>query len=452
MRGRGARASTPDDVAFPTGRNRFVESPRGARHRTFDAPTDFHADEDDDFASARPERRAFSTWEGPVFTGGERSALPTLRALFQLDPECNRALTHGFHPYAARMPPSLVRQAVAKWSQPGQTVLDPFCGSGTVLVEAYAQGRKAVGVDASPLAVEIALTRTTLLSFEERHALLEAGQKIAEDSADRARRRQKIEGIAAWARREHEKFFPHVFLEMFGLRNLIFEYKGPPAVVRALRMCLSSMLAKFMRQGESAPRDGNVKRIGRGVPSNFFGRRVQELANQLSNLQMDVPGGTKPPRVVQGDACDLKDVAKASVHLVVTSPPYAGVYDYGNMHASRFAWLALDQRPLLLKQIGARTSGMGATPDSWNASRRAWLAQIAQSLSPGGHAVIVAGDGVVGDAPENAQSTIWNDSMTQGLEPVAWASQERPSRDGRVREIFGNRARREHILLLRRRP
>jgi len=61
------------------------------------------------------------------------------------------------------MHPSIARGAVEAFTAPGDAVVDPFCGSGTVLVEAMGLGRRALGVDASPLGVAIARARTTLL-------------------------------------------------------------------------------------------------------------------------------------------------------------------------------------------------------------------------------------------------------------------------------------------------
>ena len=433
-------------------RRGFVEGPRGMRHRSFDPNPDLaHFDEEESYGEtpAAPERRAFSTWEGPVTTSGDRALAGPLRSLFDLDQEQNRSLTHGFHAYAARMPPSLARQAIALWSKPGDTVIDPFTGSGTVPVEAYAQGRKAFGIDASPLAVLIATTRSTLLSREDAATLISAGQDMALESEERAKGRKKMAGIATWARREHDNFHPHVFLELYGLRSLIFAWKGNEAVSRALRLCLSSIIGKFMKQGEGAPRDGQVKRIGRGVPSNFFGRRVVELVSQLSDLSAQVPAGTPVPKISEGDACECKPAKTGSAQLVLTSPPYAGTYDYGNIHSSRFAWLGIDPRPLFLKQVGARARGLGAEPGAWEKSRNAWLGQIGRVLAPGGHAVIVVGDGVVGDVPENAQSAIWGAAPAAGLEPLAFASQIRPSHDKRIRDIFEDKPRSEHVLVLR---
>jgi len=59
---------------------------------------------------------------------------------------------HSFYKYPARFSPLFAREAIKAFTQPGDTVIDPFCGGGTSLVEAIASGRKAAGFDISSLA------------------------------------------------------------------------------------------------------------------------------------------------------------------------------------------------------------------------------------------------------------------------------------------------------------
>ena len=60
---------------------------------------------------------------------------------------------HGMMSRVGGFPPALARYFIGKYSKPGDTVLDPFCGKGTTLLEAAASGRQAVGGDISPEAV-----------------------------------------------------------------------------------------------------------------------------------------------------------------------------------------------------------------------------------------------------------------------------------------------------------
>ena len=60
--------------------------------------------------------------------------------------------THGFHRYVGRFPPHLIRALInAFGATSNDTLLDPFCGSGTTLVEARMLGVKAKGIEISPL-------------------------------------------------------------------------------------------------------------------------------------------------------------------------------------------------------------------------------------------------------------------------------------------------------------
>lgn len=394
------------------------------------------------------QRRAFSTLSGPIDTGGEGQAAARLRKLFDVDPAAARSLTHGFHSYAGRMHPSIARGAISAFSRLGDKVVDPFCGSGTVLVEAQASGRAAVGIDASPLATAIARVRTTVLGQDGRDLLVAEAARIAEESGSRARGRKRPE-VPSWARAEVTRFHAHVLYELLGLRELIFA-TSEDAIGRALRLCLSSILVKFMRSGPEAPRDGETKRIGRGGPSRMLADRAVELASGLAALERRMPEGTPAARVVEGDARQLPVEAR-SVGLVVSSPPYAGTYDYAAQHAARFVWLGLPVRNFQRAQMGTRRTAIGnASGGDWLGDQRRFVAEIARVLRPGGQAMLVVGDGVVDGRPEHAPDGIAEAGAAVGLEAVARASQARPLRDRRLQEIFAGRTRREHLLLLRR--
>jgi len=70
---------------------------------------------------------------------------------------------HRLHPYLGKFIPQLVEIFLRKYFKQGQTVLDPFCGSGTTLVQANELAINSIGYDIS--AFNILLTRVKLQKY-----------------------------------------------------------------------------------------------------------------------------------------------------------------------------------------------------------------------------------------------------------------------------------------------
>src|SRR5262249_22014128 len=86
--------------------------------------------------------------------------------------------THRFYRYPARFSPLFARAAIEKFTNPGDTVLDPFMGGGTTLVEALALGRNAVGSDINSLASFVAKFKTTTLSENDLADIVEWSDQL----------------------------------------------------------------------------------------------------------------------------------------------------------------------------------------------------------------------------------------------------------------------------------
>lgn len=69
--------------------------------------------------------------------------------------------THGFHNYPATMIPQIANKLIAEYGISAKTLFDPYCGTGTSLVEANLRGINAIGTDINPLARLISESKTT---------------------------------------------------------------------------------------------------------------------------------------------------------------------------------------------------------------------------------------------------------------------------------------------------
>lgn len=76
---------------------------------------------------------------------------------------------HSFHPmcsYLAMFPPGIPRYFIEQFTKPGDVVLDPFSGRGTAPLEACVSGRVGIGIDLSPLAYILTAAKVDTPVFE----------------------------------------------------------------------------------------------------------------------------------------------------------------------------------------------------------------------------------------------------------------------------------------------
>jgi hypothetical protein len=329
-------------------------------------------------------------------------------------------------------------------------VLDPFCGSGTVLVEARLALRSPVGVDANPLAVRLASVKLTAMSEDEGRDLIALAKDVAAVAEDR-----RIKRVGASRRYEDVDvalFSPHVLLELDGLRVGLDMVRD--AKMRAtLELSLSSILTKVSRSGSDTAQQqrGPEKRIAAGYPSKLFVKKTEELTRRFAEVAPTL--STAPPfQVLEGDARKLDGVPNSSIALVVTSPPYPGNYDYLEHHAARLRWLRMPAGAFDQREMGARRRlermGHAAARDAWRTELTAALSAMARVLTPKGKAVLLIADSVVSGAPLYAEDDVEFSADRAGLEIIAVASQERPHFHYASQRAFAQRPRAEHAIAL----
>jgi hypothetical protein len=207
------------------------------------------------------QRRSLTHVGGTVHIAGDPKTAAKLAEALDVGPaptpgavgtdvdDPDRAHVHGFHTYPARMHPATAAGLVRALSDRGSTVLDPFCGSGTVLVEAMIAGRRAVGTDLNPLAERLARFKTARLDSQDRESMTKAAHAVAA-FAD-ARRERRAGATRRYPREDVEVFDPHVLLELDSIRTAIGEQDGGARVRAALELVLSAILVKVSSRGVS---------------------------------------------------------------------------------------------------------------------------------------------------------------------------------------------------------
>ncbi len=384
--------------------------------------------------------------------GGSEQDRELLTHALAVDPDetATMAHVHGFHSYPARLHPTTARRLVESFSPPSGRVLDPFCGSGTVLVEARQAARHAFGIDANPLAVELATLKSRGATPAFLEELVTAAAAVTAH-AD-ARRLAKLGPTRRYGAADREVYDAHVLLELDGLRDGISKIKAKE-VNRALLLVLSAALTKVSKKtGDTAPRTA-PKRLAGGFTIRFFETKAKDLAERMAAFNALVPPGAPAAKCAVGDARDLSNIEPGSLDLIVSSPPYPGVYDYFDHHELRLRWLGLDEKSFEATEIGARRrlSGLGFQPavERWELEFGACLDAFRDALAPDGSVALVIADSVLGGRALYADEAMRVLASEHGLVLACLASQERPYFHEPTRAAFRASPRREHVLVLR---
>jgi site-specific DNA-methyltransferase (cytosine-N4-specific) len=295
--------------------------------------------------------------------------------------------THGFHPYPAKFIPQIPHELIEKLADSRDWVLDPFCGSGTTLVESRVLGRHAVGVDVNPLSCLISRVKTTVLT-ERQHRI---ARDIVLAASDTVQRRPEIqvgrfEGIDRW-------FKPEIQEELAALRCAI-DVVDDVGVREFLLVAFSAVVVKVSNQESDTRYKAIAKDVKRGDPSRLFAVRVSQSLARMTEFA--VLAKDSEVRVILGDSTTV-ELGDIKFDLIVTSPPYMNSYDYYLYHKHRMNWLGLGYRDAQAKEIGSRNkhNDYGLGLEAYNEPIRQVVANVSRNLKRGGYWAVVIGDSIL---------------------------------------------------------
>lgn len=236
---------------------------------------------------------------------------------------------------------------------PRQTVLDPFCGSGTTLVECMKRGITSVGVDANPASCFISQSKTTWKVKPEH--LRELGDRIADTYRMCVRHQNGLSSDPTYhylrkAGMIERNWINHSpLIRSIALKQSILGLRTSPNYRRLLMLAL---LTEFV-YGASNVRFGPELYCG---PRKTRVNLLQGFLKRLNVIACDlelVDGKTAPTTsILRGDSRRINklfnDDSKPFVDAVITSPPYPAEHDY--TRNSRLELALLEERldrPLL---------------------------------------------------------------------------------------------------------
>jgi hypothetical protein len=238
--------------------------------------------------------------------------------------------THGLHRFPGKFIPNLPRYLIRE-TLPGdarRTICDPFCGSGTTLVEAALEGRPFIGTDIDRLSVLIASAKTVPLSHKQLQMIRRAWSDHDYEHGN-PELEPDVPTLRHW-------FTETAIRQLTSIKARCLSFPEP-----ARRFCLvvfSSVIRRVSNADDQTQKtyvSGTLKKTP-PVPQQLFPvfleRAVDGMSEYASLLR-------RPPcgRVLHGDARSFRDYGE--IGDVLTSPPYIDSIDYMYNQMLEYFWL-----------------------------------------------------------------------------------------------------------------
>lgn len=364
--------------------------------------------------------------------------------------------SHKIHSFPAKFPPQLPRKFIRELTKVGDIVLDPMQGSGTTLLEALLEGRRAIGFDIDPLA--LLLTKVKLTIFSK--PILE--QQAFEVTMSARKHLQNTELLEKQLTTRYDEktreFFDYWFaketqLELIALLMAIGEIATTKTRDFFLLTFSSVIITKTggvslaLDLAHTRPHKAKVVVakngrfiVGADLP-NKDDRKIKILTKTLrspieefdkkikQNLRgvLEQANGNLPPCLESGNSQSLP-LENNSVDLIITSPPYASnAIDYMRAHKFSLAWFGYSIENLMqtrksyiggegvtgielidlptraktvVEGVSAKNKGKGLSLHRYYSEMFCSLKEMHRVLKPNKAAIVVVGNSVL--AGENA--------------------------------------------------
>lgn len=266
----------------------------------------------------------------------------------------NQYLTHWIYPYKGKFHPQMIRALLNIIGlEYGDTVLDPFIGSGTTAVEAQLLGINCVGIDISPLCV--------------------LQSKVKTESID------VLSQIIEWKEEITKR-----------IRPSLFNLEGK-TIDDTINLIPDENVKNFYRMAKLVAISDNTRR-GRNF-SNAFLKNLEVMISSVTDYsqivkKLNLKLGKMDIKAGDSRALPLD---KESIDGIVTSPPYSIALDYVSNDAHALKELGYDLSEIREEFIGVRGKGQTRI-DLYNEDMKKSLEEMFRVLNPQKYAVIVIGN------------------------------------------------------------
>jgi DNA modification methylase len=294
-------------------------------------------------------------------------------------------LTHDFHPYFAAYPPVLVSKLLEKYSQEGDSFLDPFMGGGSSIVEGFILKRKTFGLDISPFSKFISETKTTPIEVTDKEINTLLGN-IKDDILKHKLNDYDTFNYAIPPVINIDKWF--IKESKYDLAIILHHIKKISNInLRNFYLLAFSSIIRRVSNAKNAQQHLCEKK-DKKIPAVYplFEKKIilmsQQMKDYISKLK-NLENYSLPVLYIK-DIRKMEEVIREeSIDIIITSPPYGTGSRYTDVNRLSFEWLELIKP--------SREETMETSKDFKFELKKA-LEQIYKVLKKGKYCFLVYGD------------------------------------------------------------
>ena len=271
--------------------------------------------------------------------------------------QATRYSVHGLHEYKGKFNPQIGKAILNIFGvRPGDHVFDPFCGSGTTLIECGHVGARASGIDRNPLAIFIANAKLQALATrsDELISVLERLSRSLlrnQNWSKKPNKDERSDYLRSW-------FDGDTLSRIEIIKEKVASLAGELAPIF---LCIASNLLRDYSQQD--PNDLRIRRRTSPLPSQAFHiaflDACQTAFGKLAEAQRVLGPNLPRGEARLGDSSVKTNIAPLHpFDAALTSPPYAMALPYIDTQRLSLIWLGLVEArevlPLEAKLIGSR--------------------------------------------------------------------------------------------------
>lgn len=303
--------------------------------------------------------------------------------------EAPRGWGHSLHrlsPYIGGFPPALAHYFIRRFSDVGDTVLDPFSGSGTTPLEAALHNRKGYGNDIFSYAYTLSKAKCNPINDEDFKTYLDAKLDEAKSIDNTDLRLLKNNDLQVF-------YSDYTLDKILRLRKILYDDDSVEAMYLKAVMCgilhgPSQMFLSLQTKDTYSGTANYVREYAEKHDLELPERNLRPRAIQKHELAQEdfvPPWISSQTNIKQSDATDLP-FKPGTADLIVTSPPYMQTLNYDWNNWIRLWWLNTPREDERDNLVSTQDT------EKYRKFMRECLWEMYDVLAPDSVAVLIVGD------------------------------------------------------------